>query len=344
MRVIGFKARVTIGFFLSMLAISGIVPSSATAQTQYISERHEVLQSKLAALSRRALPGQIGIAVLDHRTGEQWGINQNTPFPMMSVFKAPVAAAVLARVDAGKYDLANRIELNPADFVEGSAVPSIGDALKASHTHFELRELLAAAVSQSDNTSVDALIRLLGAPSDVTNYLQSKHIAGMHMETGEQGYAEEAEHLSPGAKPPAHETENQTLAREKEGYLAVLADPRNQSTPVAAIDFLTKLADQQLLSPRSTELLIDMMRKQTLPSRLRAGLPSGFELADKCGTTSPVNGKTAVWNDIGIVTGPDGHQLMIAVFLKDSPLSRQARDELFADIARTVISQFYSAL
>lgn len=343
MNTIGRCVRTTAIFSLSLLINIAGVCAAYAASTEHPINQHAALQTQLEALAQRALPGQIGIAVLDRRTGEQWGVNQNKPFPMMSVFKAPVAAAVLAQVDAHKYDLAQKVEFKPGDFVEGSAVPSIGDAVQAGRTTFELQELLFAAVSQSDNTSVDALIRLLGSPAAVTNFLHGKHIVGMHVETDERGYADESNHLPPGKLPPKNETKEQSLVREKAGYDAILADSRNQSTPVAAVDFLTRLSEQKLISPRSTELLINMMKKQTLPSRLRAGLPAGFELADKCGTTSPVDGKTAVWNDIGIVTGPDGRELIIAVFLKASAAPQQARDDLFADIARAVISQFYAS-
>lgn len=336
-----FNARLMCGVFLCIAINATCAAGPVAVSVQPAAHRHQALQVQLTALAQRALPGQIGIAVMDPRTGEEWGVNQNTPFPLMSVFKAPVAAAVLAQVDAGLYQLNQTVSLSPTDFVEGSAVPSVGDALQAGRTTFELRELLFGAVAQSDNTSVDALIRLLGGPARVTAYLRSKHITGMHIEIDERGFEYEARNLAPGQELPENETAEQTLARKKAGYAAVLADQRNQSTPVAAIDFLNKLNREQLLSPSSTDLLIAMMRKQTLPSRLRGGLPAGFELADKCGTTSSVDGRTAVWNDIGIVTGPDGRQLMIAVFLKDSRASREARDQLIADVAKTAIAGVY---
>ena len=337
------SARLMYGLLFGMTIMAAHAAAPKSASDPFAAHRHQTLQAQLTALAQRAIPGEIGIAVRDPRTGAEWGVNQNQSFPLMSVFKVPVAAAILAEVDAGNYQLDQTIILRSTDLVEGSAVPSVGDALQGGRTKFELRDLLFGAVAQSDNTSVDALIRLLGGPSRVTAYLRSKDILSMHVETDERGFEYEARNLTPGQVVPKNETAEQALAREKAGYAAVLADGRNQSTPAAAIDFLSKLNRQQLLSPSSTNLLIAMMKKQTLPSRLRGGLPSGFELADKCGTTSSVDGRTAVWNDIGIVIGPDGRQLMIAVFIKDSRASREERDQLIADIAKTAIAGVYGS-
>jgi beta-lactamase class A len=294
------------------------------------------LQARLQKFVRYARPAQLGIAVLDLSSGQTWGMDRDVSFMMMSVFKAPVAAAILSQVEAGTLSLDQAVTLSQDDVVAGSAVPSVGDQLAAGKTVFSVRELLTGAVSQSDNTAVDALIRLAGGPQVITTFLHGHGIDAMHVETDERGISRTGKHLKPGEAIPAHETAAQTLRREKLGYAELLADTRNRSTPDAAIDFLRKLAAGDLLTPASTELLIDLMRKQTKPFRLRGGIPPGADFADKCGTGTTVGGRTMAWNDIAIMTLADGRRIFIAVFMKDTPMTQPRRDKMFADIARAV--------
>ncbi|WP_295999122.1 class A beta-lactamase [Rugamonas sp.] len=296
----------------------------------------DALQSTLNTLARRAKPAQLGIAVLDLAGAKSWGVDADASFVLMSVFKAPVSAAVLAQIDAGRLTFDRSVTLTQADLVEGSAVPSIGDQLAAGRTVFTVRELLVGAVSQSDSTAVDALIKVLGGPQAVGAYLRGHGITGLHVETGEGEIGRVADHLRPGETIPAHETAAQTLRRKKLGYADLLADPRNHGTPAAAADFLRKLAAGELLSPPSTRLLIDLMRRQTIPFRLRGGIPAGADFADKSGTSGTVAGKNAAWNDIAIMTLADGRRYAMAVFLKDTAMPKPQRDVLFADIARAV--------
>jgi len=305
-------------------------PSQTSAQTQ------DALQSRLADLARRAAPAQMGIAVLDVASGKRWGIDTDVPFIMMSVFKAPVAATVLSQIEAHKLSLEQQVTLLPGDLVEGSAIPSVGKKLRAGRTVFTVRELLTGAVSESDSTAADALVRLVGGPQVVTAFLRRHGIAGMRVDTGEGGIGRVADHLRDGETIPAAETAAQTLARERLGYADMLADPRNRSTPAAAVDFLRKLSAAELLGPQSTQLLMDLMRRQTVPSRLRGGIPAGADFADKTGSSSTVGGSNAAWNDIAIMTLADGRRICMAVFLKDTAMPKPDRDLLFADIARAV--------
>jgi beta-lactamase class A len=46
---------------------------------------------------------------------------------------------------------------------------------------------------------------------------------------------------------------------------------------------------------------------------------------------------TAAYNDIGILTWPDGHRVLIAAFLTGSNASQTERDAIFAELARMVV-------
>lgn len=290
------------------------------------------LQHYLDALVLRSRPGTLGASVLDLQSGMQWRANADQAFPMMSVFKAPVAAAVLDRIERGGLSMDQPVTIKRGDLESGT----IRDHFKGAQMDFTVHQLLTDAVSKSDNTAVDALLKLVGGPKTVTAFLQGHGIVGMRVDIGEAGFNSVFSGLQPHQLPPANETEAQQLARLQRGYEAYLIDPRNRSTPDAAASFLGKLWRKELLPADSTQLLLDLMYGQTTPSRLRAGLPAAVRLADKCGTSYTLGNRTAAFNDIGILTWPDGHVVIVAAFLTGSTASPDARNAIFADLAREV--------
>lgn len=301
---------------------------------------HAVLQGKLDALAKRAQPGVLGVVVLDPQSGEHWQVNAERAYPMMSVFKAPVAAAVFARIDSGALSMEKTVTLTRADVVGGSAVPSIGAHFHGERMNFTVRQLLTAAVSDSDNTAVDALLKLV-PPQEVTAFLQAHGITGMRVDLDEAGVDRVFEQLAPGQQPPENETAQAEESRLQRGYRAYLADPRNRSTPDAAADFLRQLQRGALLSPSSTRALLALLQAQTQPNRMRQGLPHDVRFADKCGTSYTLGGLTAAYNDIGILTWPDGRSVIVATFLTASTASKAERELLFADLARTVTDTWH---
>ncbi|MFK2877078.1 class A beta-lactamase [Rhodanobacter hydrolyticus] len=318
---------------LLALVLAFIAPMAmATSQPADV---HAALQGKFDALSRHAQPGVFGIVVLDPQSGERWRVNADRTYPMMSVFKAPVAAAVFAQIDSGKLSMEQTVTLTRADVVGGSAVQSIGAHFHGERMTFTVRQLLAAAVKDSDNTAVDALLKLV-PPQEVTAFLRAHGITGMRVDMGEAGFDRVFEQLAPGQQPPANETAQAEESRLQRGYRAYLADPRNRTTPDAAADFLRQLQRGALLSPSSTHALLALMQAQTQPNRMRQGLPHNVQFADKCGTSYTLDGLTAAYNDIGILTWPNGHSVIVAAFLTTSPASKAERDALFAVLARTV--------
>lgn len=317
------------------MSASGL-PLQAIAAPAASSPSHANLQQALDRLAAKAQPGVIGIAVVDVGSGKRWSVHGTEPFAMMSSFKAPVATAVLDLVDQGKLTLDQQVTLAAGDVQDGSAVPSVGAAVKAGRSRFTVRELLVGSVSQSDNTAVNALIKLAGGPAIITAKLKSAGIEGMRVDTDEVGIAETLRQLPHGVEPPTDETPAQEDARLAKGYAAFLADPRNRSTPEAAVDFLGKLVSGKLLAPSSTALLLKLMRDQVIPNRLRAGLPKGTDFADKTGTSGSFDGHTGAYNDMGIITLTGSRRILISAFLRNSPANDAQRDALFADIGNTV--------
>jgi beta-lactamase class A len=110
----------------------------------------------------------------------------------------------------------------------------------------------------------------------------------------------------------------------------------NTATPIAVANLLRWLAEGWLLSPRSSAFLLETMAKtRTFPDRLKAGVPKGWLLAHKTGTSSTWKGVTGATNDVGILIAPNAGSFVIAaVFISNSRRSDQDRAALIANVAR----------
>jgi beta-lactamase class A len=261
------------------------------------------LSSQIEQISQTA-QGRVGVTATVLETGESVTLNGTQRFPMQSVYKLPIAMAVLAQVDQGKLKLDQKIRVEPSDIVQGSRI------LDKNSQGVELRidELLKYMVSESDNTACDVLLRLIGEPKIATDYVRSLGI-------------------------------NDIVVANTEKELAknVAVQYRNDATPDAAVVLLRSFHEGKGLSKSSQALLRQLMTEtSTGLKRLKGQLPDRTAVAHKTGTSATVNGVTAATNDVGIVTLPNGRHLAIAVFVSDSTADTAIREEVIAKVTRAV--------
>ena len=297
------------------------------------------LAAGFAPLAARARPGAFGFGVSLMDGGTAWVSDAGARFPLQSVFKALLAAATLAAVDAGQFKLAEPVTLTEQDLAPGAS--AIVDAWTGRPITLPLVDLVALAVQKSDNVAADAVMKRIGGPAAVTAWLRGKGIADISVDRYETELQPEA--LGMGPFQPAwidKKAWNAALdavpaeARET-ATVRYLSDPRDTATLPAALQFLTRLADGDLVSAASTRLLLRLMTDTpTGLHRLRAGLPADANLAHKTGTSYTVLGITAATNDIGIATLANGRRFAMAAFLAGSTGAETDRDGLIADAAR----------
>ena len=302
------------------------------------------LQKRLEAIAQQ-VRGRLGVAVLDLERGTRTAIHGDVPAPMASVFKLPLAVAVLRTTQEQGIPLTVPVhvaweERNPGWSPLAERVPRSGLDLT-------LDALLEAAVSASDNTAADVLLRWMKGPEAVMRVLRRLKIDGLRIDRSERGLAEALWGLPPPGKPEPLEA---LLARmelvPKERHLESMkrfsSDPRDQATPVALVDLLSALEAGKLLDPAHTSRLLQWMRETpTGAAQLRAGLPADVVLAHKTGQVFSL-GFTAALNDVGIATG-NGRRLAIAVFLTDVEAPLERCQAVIAEVGRAVWSELGSA-
>lgn len=289
-----------------------------------------------AEVKRLSVPaaGVVGVAAwrLDGK-GPRLLVNNDQRFPMASTFKVAVAAAVLAKVDAGELKLDQMVTVEPAMFVPSEV---IADRFIHPGVALSLHNLLELMLTQSDNTATDVLTKIAGGPAAVTAWLKAQGVNDQRVDRDTAGLLRDFFGVGPGPLLEAFETAKKANPEiEKKGGLPNPAfddDPRDSSTPEAMGTLLTRIFNGQALKPDSTKVLVAIMERcRTGTARLRGKLPDGTKVADKTGTI----GGTV--NDVGVITLPAGAgQVMVAVFVKKSALPYAAREKAIAEIARSV--------
>ena len=81
-----------------------------------------------------------------------------------------------------------------------------------------------------------------------------------------------------------------------------------------------------------------MSQTRTGPQRLTGGLAPGWRIAHKTGTGQVLGATQAGYNDIGILTSPDGRHYAVAVMIGRTAAPIPARMELMQNVTRAVIA------
>jgi beta-lactamase class A len=243
----------------------------------------QFLETRLASIANTS-PGNIGIAALDLKSGEMVSVHGDDPFPMASTVKVAVAANYLAQVEFGQRDLDERI---------GGTTAS---------------QLMARMLIHSDNVATDMLIKNLGGPAKIQEWLDQRNITGLRIDRNIAG-----------------------LLKSKRD----LWDVRDSSSPKAMVELLRRLDSGTLLRPQSKAYLLRLMAQcQTGKNRMRYLLPAGTPVEHKTGT---LDGLT---NDVGFITLPNGRRLAVAFFAR----STSNRPATIAAAARAVYDGFIDYL
>jgi len=311
---------------------------------------HNEAQRQLAQTIRAIgenFNGDIGIAVEDVQTGWTTAYDGDTFFPQQSVSKFWVALTALDKVDKGELSLTAPFTLHKADMTVFHQ--PIARQIGANGYRTSVSELMTRALQQSDNTCNDAVLWRAGGPSAVRAFLREKGIDGIRFGPGERklqsaiaGIEWKQSYAYNGAFFKARDSV--PLATRRAAFERYIANPMDGATPLGVVDALARLKKGELLSPASTQRLLGIMsHTKTGPQRLKGGLQAGWTLSHKTGTGQVLGGVQAGYNDIGVITGPDGHSYAMAVFIRRSSAPLPQRMAAMQKTVRAVIAYHQSA-
>ncbi|WP_406235514.1 class A beta-lactamase [Nocardia sp. NBC_01009] len=288
--------RVVIAAALALPLLAACGTDSQAAQELPSTAAPVQAAARIADLEMR-YESQIGLFAVDTATDKTVSNSANQRFPLLSTFKTLAVAALLKAhpLDTGYFDRV--IQFTEADLVANSPVTSTKVA-----TGMSVAELSEAAITRSDNTAANLLLRELGGPAEVTAFLRT---------LGDQV---------------------SRLDRwEPELNSAVPGDPQDTTTPAAlAADYRALVLGDALGTSERDRLISWLKANTTGNKRIRAGVPVNWTTGDKTGT-----GAYGCLNDVAI-TWPDGGRapIVIAVLTRKGTADATGDDAVIADATK----------
>jgi len=286
-------------------------------------------------------PGHVGIAVQSVDQGWTVDFNGSQLFPQQSVSKLWVAMTMFDAIDRGKLSLATPVTIRTEDLTLFHQ-PIAAMVNRESGYQTTLEDLFTRAMTQSDNTANDSVLRTVGGSEAVRAFLARRFVGNVRFGPGERLLQAKTAGISWSqdlALSRKFETVRNRLpmtAREKalDDYVA---DPIDGAAPLAIVGALAKLKRGQMLSPNSTALLLETMGEaHTGPNRVKGGVPSDWHYAHKTGTGQELGARQAGYNDVGIMTAPDGSSYAVAIMIGDTRAPIPKRWDLMHAVARAV--------
>ncbi|WP_370677299.1 class A beta-lactamase [Pleomorphomonas sp. PLEO] len=249
--------------------------------------------------------GRLGVSAIDKASGATIAYRADERFAMCSTFKCLAAAAVLARVDKGTLKLDKAIAYGKADLLAYAPVTT----LHVAEGSLTLEALCAAAVSVSDNTAANLILKEIGGPAGWTAYARSLGDATSRLDRA-----------------------------EPELNSAVAGDPRDTTTPAAMLANLDTLFIGDALTEASRDKLEEWMVAGTVTGPLiKASVPETWQVADKSGS-----GANGTRNDIGVIYRPNTAPILASIYYTGSPLDLKGRNKVIADAAALIVARFGS--
>jgi beta-lactamase class A len=251
----------------------------------------------------------VGVSIIGNDGKDTLSLHGDRRFPMQSVFKFHIALAVLSEIDKGKLSLDQKIEIGKDELLPEDFWSPLRDE-NPNGGSFTIEKLIQYSVSHSDNTACDVLIRLIGTPKTVEEYIKKSGIQNIQITFNEEEMQAKWENMF----------QNWTTPKAASETLRLFYENKNNLLSKASYDFFWKTNKETT----------------TGKSRIKGQLPAETIVAHKTGWsgTNKETGITAAVNNIGIVFLPNGEYFIISVFVSESKENFDTNEKIIADIAK----------
>ncbi|MES5942518.1 MULTISPECIES: class A beta-lactamase BlaIII [unclassified Bacillus cereus group] len=271
-------------------------PPKQTNQANQIKQENTVNQS--FAKLEKEYDAKLGIYAMDTGTNQTVAYHSDDRFAFASTSKSLAVGALLRKNSLEALD--QRITYTHEDLSNYNPITE-----KHVDTGMTLKELADASVRYSDSTAHNLILKQLGGPSEFEKILREM---GDTVTTSER-FEPELNEVHPGE---THDT----------------------STPEAIAKTLQSFTLGTALPIEKRELLVDWMKRNTTGDKLiRAGVPKGWEVADKTGA-----GSYGTRNDIAIIWPPNKKPIVLAILSNHDKEDAKYDDKLIADATKVVLN------
>ena len=294
----------------------------------------------------RSFNGRVGIAVKSVDEGWTIGWKADELYPQQSVSKLWVSITALDAVDKGRVRLDDQVSLTRDDLTlfhqpiaalirqNGGYTTSLGD-------------LMFKAITTSDNTANDKLMRSVGGPERGARDDRSARISGaIRFYNGERALQSriagliwtpelfDRQRLLRGARRTAVGPAQGGLQPLRRGPLRRRRAERDRRRAGAAQARRAAVAAIDRAPARHHGQHQDRRQPAEGRARSRAGRSATRPAPARCSAR-----QQAGYNDIGILTAPDGRSYAVAVMIKLTSVPLPMRMTLMNNVVRAVIAQ-----
>ena len=282
----------------SFLLAAAAVPVALARAAQGARGHEAASAAGQMAQIERALGGRMGLFAFNTADHSQLRYRAGERFPVCSTFKVLLAGGILKRSTRTAGLMQRRIHYTRHDLASYSPISEkhVGEGMTVA-------DLCAAAIQYSDNTAANLLMKLLGGPASVTAFARSLGDHHFRLDRWETAL-----------------------------NTCVPGDLRDTSTPEAMGRDLERLALGKALGPRQRAQLQNWLRGSTTgATRIRAGVPAGWQVGDKTGT-----GDYGTANDLAVLWPPHRAPIIAAIYTTQPGKEAKARNEIIAEAARVI--------
>ncbi|GAA4046174.1 class A beta-lactamase [Nonomuraea soli] len=245
-----------------------------------------------------AFDGRIGAYAVDTATGRTVVYRSRERFPLLSTFKAMACAAVLHKARTSEPGLMSKVVRWSAAEVK----PNSPVTAKYVKQGLSVARLCEAAITLSDNTAGNMLLKQIGGPSGLTRYLRTLKDSASRLDRWET----ELNDWSPGER-------------------------RDTTTPAAMARGLRAVTVGTALHAKDRDRLNAwLVATETGEARIKAGLPSSWVVGHKTGT----GGVYGTAHDVAVVW-PDrtSAPIIMAIFTNRKASGADADEKIIARTA-----------
>lgn len=272
-------------------------PSPATLAALDLGQEMTALKQQVQALASSQPDLTPGVFLVDLDTNAYVDLNGSMVFPAASMIKVPILVAFFQDVDAGKIRLDEQLVLTEDVIAEGS-----GDLqYQPIGSKYSALETATLMIVISDNTATNMLIKRMGGKEALNQRFQDWGLTNTVIN-------------------------------------APLADltGTNTTTPKDLVSLMALVNRGDLVSLRSRDRLLEIMRRTETNTLLPQGLGPGATIAHKTGDIASTVG------DVGLIDLPDGKRYLAAVVMK-RPDNDDRAQELIRQISKVSYTAFTQA-
>jgi beta-lactamase class A len=252
---------------------------------------------------------------LDIDTGRSVGTRSDDQVVIASLFKILLVLEFARQVVAGQLDPRDREVVRASDRLGGWGTAGCADDVEIS-----LRDLAFFAMSVSDNTAADLLLRRVGA--DVVPMLAAELGLSRTRVLGGPRQVLESMFADVGARDAASfASAFAELSSEGVRSLRVFDPAQTTSSTAREMTRLLSLIWRDEAGPAEACAMVrELMARQIFWTRLPSGFPPSVRVTSKTGTLPGLH------IDAGVVEYPDGGRYAVAVFAQTERLQTRRID------------------